>query len=77
MAKRLDEFPGGHGIQHYPWDEWGDGSVWEIVHGVDYMVTSYNMRQSIYSTAARRGKTARVKSSKDKIVFQFLDRAVS
>jgi hypothetical protein len=36
MAKRVDTFPDLPSQSRYPWDEWLDGSVWELVLGEDF-----------------------------------------
>ena len=38
MATRLDTFPGDDARppRRYPWNEWTDGSTWQIRRGEDY-----------------------------------------
>lgn len=78
MAKRLDEFPKppAGGKRKYPWDEWADGSVWEIRRGEDYDVTTENMRVNLHMKAETlfcKARTHRIKDDQGEgLVFQFL-----
>ena len=53
MGRRLDLFPEkpSHGQRRYLWDEWTDGSVWEIQRGEDYDVATENMRVNLHIKA--------------------------
>lgn len=79
MAKRLDSFPGkGPSSQRrYPWDEWIDGSPWQIRRGDDYDVPTENMRVNLHMKASSLSRKVRTKSFKDDpgegLIFQFLD----
>lgn len=78
MARRLSEFPGDHrvGKAKYPWDEWTDGSVWEIRRGDDYDVATENMRVNLHMKAdalSRKVRTSKVRlNDGEGLVFQFL-----
>jgi hypothetical protein len=75
MAKRLSTFPGDHnGRRQYPWDEWADGSAWEIRQGKDYDVPTENMRVNLHLTADALGFKARTKKVQEGagLIFQFV-----
>src|SRR4029453_1554676 len=77
MARRLKKFPGGPtpGTRRYPWDEWTDGSVWEIRHNEDYDVATENMRVNLHMKADALGMKVRTQKVRDEqgegLVFQF------
>jgi hypothetical protein len=79
MAKRLDKFPGQTDPQRgkYPWNEWADGSVWEIRRGEDYDVATENMRVNLHLKAdalARKVRTHKIADDRGEgLVFQFLE----
>ena len=65
MAKKLNrfEFKGTGGTPRYPWDQWLDGSVWELKSGADYTVPTPTMVAMTHAAARCRGlrvRTARV-----------------
>jgi hypothetical protein len=78
MAKRLEAFPGEgpRGQRRYPWDEWIDGSIWEIRRGEDYDVPTENMRVNLHMKASSLShKVQSRKFSDDQgegLIFQFL-----
>lgn len=43
----------------YPWDQWTDGQVWELVRGEDFAPTIRNFRPQCYMVAQRRGMEIR------------------
>ncbi len=77
MARRLQKFPGGPtpGVRRYPWDEWTDGSAWEIRRGEDYDASTENMRVNLHMRADTLGMKVRTKKVRDQqgegLVFQF------
>src|SRR3954470_19251585 len=75
MAQRLDQTPPW--VHRYPWDEWTDGSVWEIRRGEDYDVATENMRVNLHMKAEALLRKVRTKKVADKngeaLVFQFFD----
>jgi hypothetical protein len=79
MAKRLEKFPGDtpRGPRRYPWNEWTDGSVWEIRRGEDYDAATENMRVNLHMKADSLAKKVRTKKVRDDqgegLVFQFFD----
>lgn len=79
MARRLEAFPGeeSSGLRRYPWDEWTDGSTWEIRRGEDYDPVTENMRVNLHMRADALGIKVRTKKVRDEdgegLVFQFFD----
>jgi hypothetical protein len=80
MGRRLDTFPGeqSRAPRRYPWDEWTDGSTWEIRRGEDYDVVSENMRVNLHMKADSLGCKVRTHKFGDDdqgegLIFQFLD----
>lgn len=60
MAKKVLEFfdgtpKGDHGNAKYPWNQWGDGNIWEITLGTDFDCKTVSMRGVLYSYAKRAG----------------------
>ena len=39
----------------YPWDEWLDGSIWELVKGKDFKGQTLNFRNTIQGRCSARG----------------------
>jgi hypothetical protein len=79
MARRLKTFPDTRDprTRRYPWNEWLDGSVWEIRRGEDYDVTTENMRVTLHMKADSRVIKVRTKKVHDQrgegLVFEFFD----
>lgn len=80
MARRLESYE--FGVQRgrkpqYPWEQWTDGAVWQVVHGKDYQCTSGSLVVYLYHKARTQGVNVRTsiirgKGSKpDRVVFQF------
>lgn len=75
MARRLDSFPAPVGAR-YPWDEWLDGSVWELVRGDDFSSRTSTLRANAQIQAKKRGgrvrsKSAKVPDGREAVVIQF------
>lgn len=74
MARKLEAFPSATGAR-YPWDEWLDGSVWELVRGDDFNAKTATFRANAQIQAKRRGGRARSKavdaSGREGVVIQF------
>lgn len=63
----LDEFPHHMGrTPIYPWDEWTDGKIRELVQGVDFHSEATSFRTLIHRTARKRGLKAKTRISDDK-----------
>jgi len=80
MGRRLDSFPGepSPGRRKYPWDEWTDGSTWEIWRGNDYDVVTENMRVNLHMKADSLDCKVRTRKFEDDdqgegLIFQFYD----
>jgi hypothetical protein len=54
MAKTLQQFPSPT-VSRYPWDEWLDGRVWELVPGEDFTAKVNTFKQMAQTQARRRG----------------------
>lgn len=56
----------------YPWDEWLDGQIWQIVAGEDYECSTESMRVQVYGAAKRLGTkaTTRVTSNPEGLLIQ-------
>jgi hypothetical protein len=79
MGRRLDAFPGepSRGQRRYPWDEWTDGSAWQIRRGEDYGVATENMRVNLHMKADSLFAKVRTHKFDDDqgegLIFQFFD----
>jgi hypothetical protein len=75
MANRIDFFPEAPPQNNYPWDEWLDGGVWELVPGADFKGKPATFRASAVAQAARReGKvrTQRIhRDGEERLYLQF------
>jgi hypothetical protein len=76
MARRVDSFENGGTMRRYPWSEWTDGSIWEIMRTEDYDVPTENMRVNLHERAKQDGmkvRTAIVRPSalQEGLRFQF------
>jgi hypothetical protein len=77
MATRLDTFPGDDARppRRYPWDQWTDGSPWQIRRGEDYDVPTENMRVSLHMKADSLACKVRTHKFDDDhsegLIFQF------
>ena len=74
MARRLDEELDWTGAQgrpkKYPWNEWCDGSVWEVVKGVDYECQTDSLIAQAHTQAFRRGGKVRTRRTSSGLIFQ-------
>jgi hypothetical protein len=78
VAKRVDQFPQQPSQSIYPWDEWLDGSVWELEQGVDFKGTPATFRSVAIGQARKREGKVRTRlirattaGAKDKLYIQF------
>src|SRR5687767_6256275 len=55
MARRVDKFPEVVSKSIYPWDEWLDGSIWELSPGEDFKGNIRTFRSVALGQAKRRG----------------------
>jgi hypothetical protein len=74
VARRLDSFPAAH-AQHYPWEEWLDGNVWQLDRGTDYTAKANTIITNARTQARRRGGSVRTRllrqNGDEAIVLQF------
>jgi hypothetical protein len=74
MARRLDSFPATTGAR-YPWDEWLDGSPWELVPGEDFDSKTSTFRANAQIQAKKRGGRARsratISDGRAAVIIQF------
>jgi hypothetical protein len=68
MARRVERFEKyvQEAPRRYPWEQWCDGSIWEIRQGEDYDVPTENMRVNLHERAKQRVMTARTEKFRDK-----------
>jgi hypothetical protein len=63
----LSEFPNHMGrTPIYPWEQWTDGQIRELVQGEDFYSEATSFRTLIHRTARRRGLKAKTRISDDK-----------
>jgi hypothetical protein len=55
MARKVDEFPDAPSQARYPWDEWLDGDVWELIAGEDFNGKPESLRSVADVQARKRG----------------------
>jgi hypothetical protein len=61
VAQRIEQFPDAPVQSNYPWDEWFDGSVWELTPGEDFKGKPATFRASAVAQAARRDGKVRTR----------------
>lgn len=85
MAKRLEDgfkFESRRGVAKYPWDEWLDGSVWELSRDEDYpgVKDATNFITTVKAAAKREGKRVRsatLDGGKRVVIQSFVDEEVA
>lgn len=83
MARKLNtapEWANGLGRpRKYPWDQWLDGSYWEIVRGEDFVCQLDSMTAAIHSAAKQRGLSVTTNTNPDNtsIVFRSFRKVAS
>ena len=65
MARRVEVFPALGARSQYPWDEWLDGSAWELEVGVDFKANTRTFRSSAITQAKKRGGKIRTRMLRD------------
>lgn len=55
----------------YPWEDWFDGQVWRVEHGVDFMVSPRSFANIVRVTAYRKGFTIRTRLDPDGVHVSF------
>lgn len=79
MARRVEKFPERPSQSRYPWEEWLDGSVWELIPGEDFKGKPATFRSVAIGQAKKRGGKVRTslmrskaEGEPDKLYVQFL-----
>jgi hypothetical protein len=76
MVRKLDTFPETRRVKQpdkYPWDEWLDGSIYELTKGTDYSIKTVSIRSNAQAKAKERGGRLRyAMPSPDVLVIQFI-----
>jgi hypothetical protein len=70
MAKRIDSLP-NKARARYPWKEWTDGSIWQLVRGDDYTVEDDAMRSMAHLYARRNNMRAETRRWEKGMIIQF------
>jgi hypothetical protein len=74
MAEKLEAFPVRHNGSRrpgkYPWDEWLDGSVWQLKRGEDFDILPKSMLQMARTNASHRRLSVRTHHNGDIVVIQ-------
>jgi hypothetical protein len=65
VARIIEQFPEAQAQSVYPWDEWFDGSVWELTPGEDFKGQPATFRASAVAQAGRRGGKVRTRKIRD------------
>jgi hypothetical protein len=65
VARIIEQFPEAQAQSMYPWDEWFDGSVWELTSGEDFKGQPVTFRASAVAQASRRGGKVRTRKIRD------------
>lgn len=80
MAEVVDEWPetarsarGSGSKFKYPWDEWFDGKMRKLQHGVDYELETRNMQRGILKKARQRNVRIRTAVEDDVIYLQRIE----
>lgn len=79
MAERVTEFPtvARQRKSIYPWDEWTDGSIWQVTEGVDFTSSLKTFVQGAYAHAKRHDLKVEVRTVTGEeghgvVVFRFV-----
>lgn len=68
MARRVERFEKDvqETPRRYPWEQWCDGSIWEIRQSEDYDVPTENMRVNLHERARQRVMKVRTEKFSDR-----------
>jgi hypothetical protein len=74
MAERVSghQFRGRGRRVKYPWDEWLDGSTWQITPGEDFACIAESFRRVAGAAARRQGGHARTSIENGSFFLQFV-----
>lgn len=72
MARVISEFPGNPAGRptKYPWKDWLDGQIWELVPGEDFHVSPSGFRSAMARQARLAGLKARTRLVDGVLVVQ-------
>lgn len=70
MAERVDKMPPRMGGSKYPWDEWLDGSVWELIRGKDFEPATGSFRSAVEHAAFTRRLKVQIRVRGDRVYIQ-------
>lgn len=72
MANKIRTFPKRQmgRPETYPWSDWLDGGIWQLVKGDDFDCEAKSFRHSAYSAATRAGVSLRVAVAGDTVTIQ-------
>jgi hypothetical protein len=66
MARKVEEFPDASPpASKYPWPQWLDGGVWELVPGQDFTGSPATFRSNAIAQANKREGKVRTRRIKD------------
>jgi hypothetical protein len=75
MARVIENSPARRIPISYPWDEWLDGRVWELVAGDDFSSKPETIRQNAAVQAQRRGGNVKTRlvadGERQVVILQF------
>lgn len=54
MAHKVQSLPSRGRKDSYPFDEWFDGDIWELVSGEDFDISVEGMRSSLHNAGKRK-----------------------
>jgi hypothetical protein len=82
VARRVNDFQFGvrQGKPKYPWKQWTNREIWEVVHGKDFDCTPGSLVVYLYHKAGTLGLNVRTSIQRgegkkpDRVVFQFWKR---
>ena len=63
MARVIDTFPAHTNQSRYPWDEWLDGRVWELVQGEDFDAKPNTLKTGAKARSGAAVTCARARST--------------
>lgn len=73
MASKLSKYEfttrGRHDL--YPWDQWMDGSIWQVERGSDFHSDPESFRTGLHQKASKHNMKVRTQVDSTSVVFQF------
>jgi hypothetical protein len=56
----------------YPWAEWSDGRIWELIPGEDFQCSVESFRSLVSDRARKQNMVASVNNRDNKVYLQFI-----